>query len=173
MWLSPVVSGFRWSWHRTHSQSVRDGQVMERLAQSGSLPLSGQMSTLGIIDTKIPLPRAVGQVSTEEVEHDRQIGKHGYYEKSMLPLPVERPGPCFPWDLAGLINPVSWAPCLHFFSWPGWPSRVFSPHTFGPMSHIRPSAEALRLPVHAPSVPTSTFCPLLNSSPSFPYKILL
>lgn len=69
---------------------------MEGLAQSGSLLLSGQMSTLGIIDTTIPLPRAVGQVSTEEVERDRQIGEHGFYEKSMLPPPVEHPGPCFP-----------------------------------------------------------------------------
>lgn len=78
------------------SPSVRDGQVMEGLAQSGSLVLSGQISILGIIDTKIPLPWPVGQVSTEEVERGRQIGGHDCYEKSMLPLPVEHPGPCFP-----------------------------------------------------------------------------
>lgn len=97
-----------------------DGWVIEGLALPCLCihfpPVTCPSTLLAVLGTRAPLPRAVGQVSAEEIELGRRIDDHICLEDRVLPLSVELPLgglPCPGAPTRG-TEPPSPAPCLQF-----------------------------------------------------------
>lgn len=127
-------------------------------------PVARPLSTvLAVLGTRAPLPKAVGQVSAEEIELGRWIDDHICLEDRVLPLPVELPlgglpctGPHHSGDGAtesGSLPPVPMRPPLIQFH---------VPLTLPPVGPCTPLSR--------PAVSSSHLLPLFCSRLCSPYR---
>lgn len=145
---------------------MMDGWVIEGLALPCLCihfpPVTRPSTLIAVLGTRAPLPRAVGQVSAEEIELGRRIDDHICLEDRVLPLPVELPlgglpcpGPPDKGDGAtesGSLPPVPMRPLLIQFH---------VPLTLPPVGP--------RTPLSRPAV-SSHLLPLLCSHLRSPYR---